>query len=333
MTNPCLLVYGDAAVDISLRIESLPAAGLDTAASEPLVTAGGSAANCAATASRLGARVDLAARVGDDLFSKVVTDDLLAHGVGTSAVQVTRGSSAVVIALIDPRGQRTFVSSRGPGAGRIPADLYLPLLEKASMVHVSGYSFQNRGSRSTALHLLEEARRRGVSTSLDPSPLFADHSQGNSGWLEEIDYLFPNLHEATAITGLSAPEKAARALGGLGAKSVVITMGADGCLVYDETGSARLPGITEFPVVDTTGAGDGFAGGFLAVILAGGSVRQAGRVGNLAAARIIARMGGHAGCPSVQELRLLADQIGDQMLQEAVEVLTVPRIREEVEGL
>ena len=322
MTSQPLLVYGDASVDIGLRIEDFPSAGLDTAASHRTITAGGSAANCAAVAARLGVGANLVARVGDDLFSDILTADLERHGVGTSAVETIEGPSPLVVALIDPGGQRSFISSRGPAGGRIPPEVYLSQLAEAEMVHLSGYSFQDQGSRSTALHLLEEARLRGIALSLDPSPLFAEGYRRELGWLEGVDYFFPNLHEATAITGRTSPEEAARALRSLGAKTVVVTMGANGCLVLDESGPVRIPAIGEFPVVDTTGAGDGFAGGFLAVILAGGAPAQAGRVGTLVAARIIAERGGHTGSPSVDELGDMARLIGDEHLQKAAELLS-----------
>ena len=324
MGNPSLLVYGDASVDISLRIECLPAAGLDAAAHHPSVTVGGSAANCAATTARLGAGVELVARIGDDLFAQVIVDDLLSHGVGTSGLQVANGPSALVVALIDPHGQRTFISARGPASGRIPDDIYIPLLDEATLVHVSGYAFQDRQSRSTALHLLEQARRRGLSTSVDPSPLFAEHYHPDSGWLDGVDYLFPNTHEATAITGIASPQDAANALRSLGASAVVVTMGADGCLLNDEDGVAHFPAVTEYPVVDTTGAGDGFAGGFLAVTLSGGTPRQGCRVGNLVAALVIAEAGGHSAVPSPGQLRKAADQLGDPQLDRAIEVLAKP---------
>ena len=314
-------MYGDVTVDIGLRIDDLPAVGLDTAATDQRITTGGAAANCAVAAARLGIGVDLVARVGDDLFSDLVIENLERHGVGTSAVERTEGLSPLVVALSDSRGQRSFVSSRGPASGRIPAEVYLPRLDEASMVHLSGYSFQDPGSRSVALHLMEEARRRKTPLSLDPSPLFAENYRTESGWLEGIDYLFPNLHEATAITGRSSPEEAAQVLRRLGAETVVVTMGGDGCLVLDDSGPVRIPAITEFPMVDTTGAGDGFAGGFLAVTLAGGAPSQAARVGNLVAARTISERGGHAGGPSLNELDDLARSLGDEDLQAAAELL------------
>ena len=189
------------------------------------------------------------------------------------------------------------------------------------MVHLSGYSFQDPGSRSVALHLLEEARRREIAVSLDPSPLFAENYRTESGWLEGIDFLFPNLHEATAITGRSSPEGAARALRSLGAKAVAVTMGGDGCLVLDDSGPVHIPAITAFPVVDTTGAGDGFAGGFLAVTLAGGTPPQAARVATLVAARTISERGGHTGSPFLDELGDLVRNLGDQDLEEAADLL------------
>ncbi|MDE0232888.1 MAG: carbohydrate kinase family protein [bacterium] len=321
MNSQALVVYGDLSADIGLRIDEFPTAGLDTSATHQRVTTGGSAANCAVAAARLGVRVELVARVGDDLFADLLIGDLERNGVGTSAVERTEGPSPLVVTLIDPRGQRSFVSARGPASGSIPPEVFLPRLDDASMVHLSGYSFQDPGSRSVALHLLEEARRWEVPVSLDPSPLFAENYRTESGWMEGIDFLFPNLHEATAITGRSSPEDSARALRGLGAEAVAVTMGADGCVVLDDSGLVRIPAITEFPVVDTTGAGDGFAGGFLAVTLAGGAPAMAARVGTLVAARIISERGGHTGSPSLEELGDLARSLGDEDLQEAAGML------------
>ena len=98
-------------------------------------------------------------------------------------------------------------------------------------------------------------------------------------------------------------------------------MGADGCVVLDDSGPVRIPAIKKFPVVDTTGAGDGFAGGFLAVTLAGGTPAQAARVGNLVAARAISERGGHTGSPSLNELGDLVRSLGDEDLQEAAALL------------
>lgn len=322
MNSQPLLVYGDVSVDIGLRIEDFPTAGLDTAASDQRITTGGAAANCGVAAARLGVGVDVVGRTGDDLFSDLLTGDLERHGVGTAAVERTEGPSPLVVALIDPLGQRSFVSSRGLAAEPIPPEIYLPRLGEAGMVHLSGYSFQDPGSRSVALHLLKEARQYEITVSLDPSPLFAQNYRTESGWLEGIDFLFPNLHEATAITGRSSPEDAARVLRGLGAKTVVVTMGVNGCLVLDDSGATHIPAIREFPVVDTTGAGDGFAGGFLAVTLAGGAPAQAARVGTLVAALIISERGGHTASPSLDELADLARSLGNEDLQEATELLS-----------
>ena len=103
---------------------------------------------------------------------------------------------------------------------------------------------------------------------------------------------------------------------------MAVTMGADGCLLNDEDGVAHFPAVRDFPVVDTTGAGDGFAGGFLAVMDSGGTPRQGCRVGNLVAARVIAEAGGHTAVPSAMELKSMADGLGDRPLQGAVEILT-----------
>lgn len=321
MQGHSIVVYGDASVDVSVRIEHLPAAGLDTAAWDPRFAAGGSAANCAATASRLGATVEMVTRLGDDTLSRIVRDDLVGHGIGISGIEVTEGASPVVVVLIGPGGERTLVSARGPASGRVPPSAYLSLLDGAAVVHISGYSLQDPDSRATALDLMSQARRRGIAISLDPSPLFAENFVPDGGRLDGVGFFFPNQHEAAAITGLADPEGAAEALRGLGVGTVAITLEADGCLVNDGGGSRCIPAFREFPVADTTGAGDAFAGGFLAVTVAGGTTRQACLVGNFAAARVISQPGGRVGTPSVRDLRRFAEEMAHPQLRKAARLL------------
>lgn len=298
MNGSSLLVYGDASMDISLRVERLPDPGLDTVATGPRLTPGGSAANCAAVAARLGTRVNLVAAVGDDPFSDMLVEDLNRLGVGTDGVWVTAGPSPMVVTLIDPDGQRTFISARGPAGLAVPSEKYLPLLEDAAILHLSGYAFQDPGSRATARRLAEEARRRRIPISLDPSPLFAERHRADLARLGEVRYAFPNLHEAAALTGETSPEGAARALATLGVGTVVITMGDRGCLLHHGDAIEHVTAVADLPVEDTTGAGDAFAGAFLAAVLEGATPGEAASVGNRAAARIITEVGGHAADPS-----------------------------------
>jgi sugar/nucleoside kinase (ribokinase family) len=261
--------------------------------------------------------------LGSDLFSQIVRDDLLESGIGISGIETAEGSSPVVVALIGPEGQRTFVSARGPASGRVHSTAYSGLLKEAAMVHISGYSFQDSGSRATALGLMSQAHHRGIAVSLDPSPLFAENHDPDGGWLDGIGFFFPNLQEATSLTGVPDPEDAIGALRDLGVETVAVTMGADGCLVNDGQRVLYIPAFGEFAVTDTTGAGDAFAGGFLAVTMAGGTTRQACLVGNFAAARVISQPGGHAATPSVRELQRFAERISDPQMQEAARLLEV----------
>ena len=298
MDASTLLVYGDASIDVSLRVERLPDPGLDAAARGPRLTPGGSAANCAAAAARLGARVDLVAAVGDDPFSDLLIEDLDRHGVGTDGVWITPGPSPLVVTLIDPRGQRTFISARGPAALAVPPERFLPLLEDAAIVHLSGYAFQDHGSRSTAHRLRDEARRRRIPVSLDPSPLFAERHRADLGRLGEIHYAFPNLHEAAALTGGSLPGGRRPGPPRPGVGTVVITMGDRGCLLHHGDAFEHVTAVADVPVADTSGAGDAFAGAFLAAVLEGADPSEAASVANRTAARIITEVGGHTAHPS-----------------------------------
>jgi ribokinase len=121
--KPSLVIVGDAAVDLLAQVESLPGSGEDAVVEHLAILPGGSAANCAAVAARLGCRVKLVGATGEDLFADLLRQDLTQAGVDIGHLRQLPGSTAVVISIIDRSGERTFLSYRGgcgPDYGDIP---------------------------------------------------------------------------------------------------------------------------------------------------------------------------------------------------------------------
>lgn len=274
-----IVVLGDIAVDIVSHLRAPLARGSDAAA-EIRVMPGGSGANVAAWLGRLGRPVTFLGRVGDDLFGRWLADDLRNEGVTPRLAVDARRQTAVIQVLVEPDGERTMVPDRGAN-GRWPAEeVPEDLIAAAAALHVVGYALIDEDSRPGALRAMQLARNHGVPISLDPSshaPLSALGARGFWEQVGQVDVLLPNLPEAQMLAGVDDPESAAQVLLDH-ARLVVVKLGADGCLAAHGAARWRVPA-PPVGAVNTTGAGDAFAAGFLASWLSTNDVAAACREG------------------------------------------------------
>jgi len=329
--SPALVTYGDIVVEADAQVEAIPKAGQDAIVNDLRFLPGGSAPNCAAVAANLGATARFIGLVGQDAFGKMLVQDLEQHSVDISALRQVAGPTAVAIIIIDRTGERTFLSFRGAGASVPYGSLPASILRMGDCLHISAYSFQTTHSRDTALGLMAVAREVGAAISVDPSFHFARRVMDQYRHvLNNLDFFFPNKEEAFLITETQDPAEAAERLRNLGIKTVLLKLGADGCLIATEAGISRIPAYSAPRVVDTTGAGDAFAGGFLAATMKGCPLEEAARVGHAAAAMIVATVGGHTGAPTLSDLRDFAQDQCDASLLAAItrlEPVTIRRVR------
>jgi sugar/nucleoside kinase (ribokinase family) len=241
--------------------------------------------------------------------------DLFENAVSTLHLRRTTAPTAVVVVILNRQGERAFYSFRGAAATAAYGPIAADLLRPGDWLHLSGYSFQDESSRETALALIARGKEVGATISLDPSFHSArDFRTKMYPVLADIDLLFPNREEAERMTGVSAPPQAAALLRTLGPKTVVIKLGSDGCYVASDEGNTYVPAYPVHDVVDATGAGDAFCGGFLASTLRNMPPSQATQVGHAVAASVIARRGGHIGSPTISEIIDALSRYGDTAL-------------------
>ncbi len=307
-----LYVYGDLNADICLHARTFPQPGQDSVVDDLAILPGGSAANCAATAARLGVSVELIGVTGQDALSEILVADLAASGVGLAHLQRVEAPPGVIVAIISDPGERTFFSYRGANALPVQTETMVRF-QGGDILHLSGYSFQDANSRAAATRLMAQARAEQARLSLDPSFQFARDPRALT-LIGGVDFLFPNEVEARLLTGETDPARAAARLHERGAGTVVLKLGAAGCFLY----TAKLQeSILAYPVArvaDTIGAGDAFCGGFLAGILWGLDEGLSARVGNVAAACVIEQQGGHQGAPRLDEVIARVAHNGDHHL-------------------
>ena len=278
-----VLVVGDLLVDVVARPVGPLRVGSDTAA-EIRLTGGGSAANTAAWIAHAGVPAALLAAVGDDPLGSVARQDLGAAGVELVGPVLAGAATGTCVVIVGPDGERTMLPDRGANDA-LPAGVVDGAIAGAAWVHVSGYALLHPGSRAAGTAALVAGRERGIPTSIDAASSGPLRDLGSTAaWdlLAGADLLFANAAEIDALGGLD-PVRAR-----VGA--VVVKDGAAGATWIDGVTSVAIPAVP-VAVVDTTGAGDALAAGFLAATLAGADPAAALAAGVALAARAVTRLG------------------------------------------
>lgn len=287
-----VVVVGDVMVDVIATMSGPLARGSDTP-SRVTTTGGGSAANVATWLAHQGAPTAYVGRVGDDALGRESVTALTDAGVHAwVSVDATSRTGTCVI-LVEPGGERSMLPDTGANATLLPADLPPTAFRPGGHLHLSGYTLLSTGSREAGLTALSLAAAAGMTTSVDPSSAALLEAVGAARFLEwtrRVDVLLANTDEARVLTGTASPYEAAGALGE-NYREVVVKLGPDGALWQQGFITASAPAERGVEVVDTTGAGDAFAAGFLVAWLMHPEPETALAAGNRLAARVVTQVG------------------------------------------
>jgi len=263
---------------------------------------GGSAANTCRALARWGIHTGFVGAVGDDADGQAMLAELRTSGVDVSQVAIKPGArSGRVIGLVDPQGHRSLYVE--PGANNLLScdDLRPEAIARARLVHLASFvGLEQLALQEWLVGQLSTARypAAGPSISFAPGQIYARLGRERlAGILRRTAILFVNRREAEQLGG-------AERLRLSGCDIVVETLGAEGSRVTHAEGGFHTPA---FPtaVVDTTGAGDAFAAGFLLGWLRGKSLETCARWGNWAASRVIQAPGANSHLPTLEELETL----------------------------
>ena len=287
-----VVVVGDVMVDVLAAMSGPLARGSDTP-SHVTTGGGGSAANVAAWLAAQGVPTTYAGRVGDDTLGRESVTALTDRGVTVYATTDPDRGTGTCVVLVEPGGERSMLPDAGANAGLVPEDLPSRLFRPGTHLHLSGYTLLNEGSRDAGLAALQQARQVGMTVSVDPSSAAPLERVGVArflGWTEGADLLLANRDEAALLAGTPEPHAAASKLGD-SYREVVVKLGRDGALWQQGFITASAPAERGVEVVDTTGAGDAFAAGFLASWLLHPEPEAALAAGNRLAARAVGAVG------------------------------------------
>jgi sugar/nucleoside kinase (ribokinase family) len=287
---------------------------VETLAQDGTLTIGSSGAIFACGAARLGLGTSYVGVVGDDAGGRFVLDELGRRGIDTAACRVEEGRATGLTVVISRGEDRAILTAVGAMDALGAADVTEAILATAEHLHVTSPALQPR-LRAGLPDLFSRARAAGLTTSLDPGWDPAgewDTALGEA--LDAVDVLFPNAAEACRIAGTGDPEEALDVLAAR-VPTVAVKLGADGAIAADPTGRARAgvpapadasgvdPGgqVGATTPVDTTGAGDSFAAGFLAAGRAGLSLDERLRVAVACGSLSTSALGGVAAQPTWPE--------------------------------
>ncbi len=284
-------------------VDHLAPPGTSQALEDVALGPGGNSINTAIALARLGAPVRVAAAIGEDRFGQFLRDRIRAEGIDDAGLVTLPGAkTSTSIVLVESSGERRFLHLRGVSAYFSGQHLDWGQVEGARIFHYAS-AFALPAFDATSLEpALKRARELGCLTSVNIC--WDVHGR----WLKTVqpalahtDFIFPNQEEGRQLTGESEPAAIAARLRAWGVKTVIVKLGAAGCYVESPQGSFSSPGFAVQPV-DTTGAGDCFAAGFLAAICRDQSLASAARQANATGALATLGLGGADSAPTLAQL-------------------------------
>ena len=303
-----VFVLGSFVADVAFRMSRLPAWGETLMGDTFALGPGGKGSNQAVAAAKAvsgaGMSVQFLSKVGDDAFGQLARTTWAAAGVDATLVKNASVATGAAAILIDAaKGENAIVVVPGACFTLTPVEVD----EAGDAIRsASVFLTQLELALDTVERGLQLAHDAGVPTILNPAP--APEKPLPDALLGLSDYFIPNETEAALLTGLPVEtveqaKVAAAALQARGARNVILTLGAKGALVVTEDGTATVvPSFSVGPVVETTGAGDAFCGGFATALAEGQSLLEAVRFGCATAGISVTRKGTAPSMPSRAEI-------------------------------
>lgn len=287
--NECV-IFGGLVMDCYIRIDAWPQRGQDGIILGESRRVGGCAVNMAVTVSNLGSRAHVISCVGSDEYGVELGNYLDGHGMPSDLILRTNEPSGKCLVFAEPDGERTFLTQKG-AEGAFPQELADSVIAlNPAAAGVTGYYLLDRDA-DRVMDCLEELHRNGTKVLFDPSPLAGSvRTDLLERMLKISDIITPNIVE-TEILGRLLPGTDL-----YGGRIVVVKSGSSGGVVYDNSGSSAVEfeyKATECVPVDTTGAGDSFAGALIYSMINGTAIRDAVALAAECAARTVQIYGPH----------------------------------------
>jgi len=299
-----ILCVGQAVTDVIVKPIEVLDYTLDTQKVDSIeIKPGGDAQNTAIALAKLECDVSFCCKLGKDALGDFLKRSMEEAGIDTTPLHIVEGGvTGSALVAVNSVGQRTFYYCGGAMDTFCYEDINLDDVYKCDILHIGGTYTQDRFDGADAAKLLKLAQSEGKITSMDVT------YDTKGRWLSlieeslpHLDFFMPSINEAKHICGTEAPEEIAGFLLSRGVKNVIVKLGKDGCYFKNAEESFVYPAL-DVPVLDTTGAGDCFVGGFLCGLSKGWNHKNCVALGGAASAKCIQKIGATAGLTNYNDI-------------------------------
>lgn len=299
-----VMCLGAAVVDIPLRpvsrdifdIESYP---VDQIA----MSVGGDAMNEATIISRLGFKTGLMACIGDDAAGQFILRSCRNDNIDTEGVSIDPDiDTSINIGLVTADGERTFITNRNGSLWKENIEhVNFEKMKQARILSLASIFNCPLLDGKVLVKIFKEAKEAGMIIAADMiKPRLGETLDDIREALSYVDYFFPNFDEACLLTGETEEAKVAEKLYECGVKNVIMKIGKRGCFIRNSEGTVIVPACKGITAIDTIGAGDNFASGFIAGLLQGKDIYECGVYANCTAAIAVQHSGATSGVRNKQ---------------------------------
>lgn len=294
-----VICLGAAVVDIPLRpvsrdifdIESYP---VDRIA----MSVGGDAMNEATIISRLGFKTGIIACIGDDAAGQFILRSCEKDNIDVEGIKIDPTiDTSMNIGLVTDDGERTFVTNRNGSLWKENIEhVDFEKMKQAKILSLASIFNCPLLDGKTLVKIFKEAKAAGMTITADMiKPRLGETLDDIREALSYVDYFFPNFDEACLMTGETEESKVADKLFECGVKNVIMKIGKRGCYIRNAAGAMIVPACKGVTAIDTIGAGDNFASGFISALLQGKDIRDCGIYANCTAAISVQYVGATTG--------------------------------------
>jgi len=305
-------------------VSEVPPGGQTLFVEDYTLAVSGAAGSAAIVAAKYGLRVQAVGGVGFDDMGDWVRMKLQSYGVDINMMSRCEGySTSSSIVPTRPDGQRPALHKRGATDAFFISDSEIDRVLDTNILHVGGVGLMNRMDDSgRTAEIMAEARRRGVTTTLDVFASTPADLPKVEALLPYTDYFLPSEEEAQALSGLTANKDLADFLLSRGARCVILTLGANGAYYHDQDGLEFHTPAFQVDVKCTCGCGDCFNGGFASGLVKGLSPRDAVQLGQASSALNATGLGSQAGVKNYDATQAFIQTTPRRELSYDVDALT-----------
>ena len=301
------LVVGAAIVDLMMKVERLPKSGEDIPCKETKTVVGGCAYNVANTLRNLKCEHDLCVPVGSGSFADIIRRGMKEKGY-EPMIEEPGEDNGYCLSLVEADGERTFITNRNGSLWKENIEhVNFDKIKEAKILSLASIFNCPLLDGKTLEKIFSFAKEHGMTITADMiMPRLGETLDDIAGALQYVDYFFPNYDEACLMTGEKDEAKVADKLFSYGIKNVVMKIGTRGCYIRNKDGVMIVPACKGITAVDTIGAGDNFASGFIAALLQGKDIKECAEYANCTAAIAVQHPGATSG---VQNRQMVEDML------------------------